>query len=233
MKLKNFIKQKYIHLTLAILALMNIVPLVDNALPWQLGVSAIFFMVVLLAVRTLILRRSLYFIVAGIALIAFLCDVAGILIKESPHYLKIMNLIGAFAYLFFICLAIIVIIKDVVRIRKITLDEVSGAIAGYLLLALFWAIVYSILCFFKTDAFVGTEMPLRLIDFFYFSVITLTTLGYGDIVPHCQIAKMLTSQEAISGIMYMAILLGSIVGQYVSQAIMGEGKKTKDEGCKT
>ncbi len=51
----------------------------------------------------------------------------------------------------------------------------------------------------------------------YFSFTTLTTLGYGDIIPMSSLAKMLTNFEAIIGQLYPAILISILVGSYLSQ----------------
>ena len=51
----------------------------------------------------------------------------------------------------------------------------------------------------------------------YFSFVTLTTLGYGDITPAIPLAKFLTYMEAMVGVLYIAILVASLVGARVSR----------------
>ena len=63
-----------------------------------------------------------------------------------------------------------------------------------------------------------TEMvsPLRNPDWIYFSFVTITTLGYGDITPVTQTAKTLSFTEAIVGQFYIAVLVAGLVSAYIS-----------------
>lgn len=60
------------------------------------------------------------------------------------------------------------------------------------------------------------EEATTFLDLLYYSYVTMTTLGFGDITPATRIASALTYLEAISGVMYVAILVASLVGAYAS-----------------
>lgn len=90
-----------------------------------------------------------------------------------------------------------------------------GAIALYLLLGLIWSAWYGILLQFIPNAFEGinfVDWETNGGDLTYFSFVTLTTLGYGDISPISPLAKVLVVLEAMAGMFFLAIVVASLVG---------------------
>jgi uncharacterized membrane protein len=82
-----------------------------------------------------------------------------------------------------------------------------------------WSIAYSVLEYFQPGSFKGlTElaMPAWNPDWIYFSFVTITTLGYGDITPLTQTARSLSFAEAITGQFYIAVLVAGLVSAYIS-----------------
>jgi voltage-gated potassium channel len=99
---------------------------------------------------------------------------------------------------------------------EITLNRLYGGISVFIMLGMCWSIIYMYLIWLKPDAFAGAifdspDNPLYW-DMIYFSFVTLTTLGFGDITPVDPIARALTYTEAIVGQLYIAILIGTLVG---------------------
>jgi hypothetical protein len=114
------------------------------------------------------------------------------------------------------------IIAEVARLRTVTLDTIFGAGCGYLLLGLVWAFAYSIINVLAHPAFIFTNVPSlpagadlvqqsRLVNLFYFSFITLTSTGFGDILPMAAAAKAFAVCEVIVGQFYVAILVARLV----------------------
>jgi hypothetical protein len=62
----------------------------------------------------------------------------------------------------------------------------------------------------------------------YFSYISLTTVGYGDITPVSNVARMLSAAEAMTGTLFMAVLISRLVSMYSSQSPQEPGKKSND-----
>lgn len=114
----------------------------------------------------------------------------------------------------------------VLRQKTITADTVYGALSVYLLLGMTWAFgytgieAYSPGSFF-IDADYNVDGLLNQRDFFYYSFVTLTTLGYGDILPISHTARMLAIGEAACGVLYTATLVASVVSRLKLQH--GEG----------
>lgn len=110
------------------------------------------------------------------------------------------------------------IMRDIVPESRVTVSTIFGAIATYMLAILYWASLYSVLATLDAEAFGGAIGPkYGVMDFLYYSAITQTTVGYGDIVPVSQFARSLASMEGLTGQLFIAILVGWLVGRAVSQ----------------
>ncbi len=130
------------------------------------------------------------------------------------------HLLGV-AFLFLIVGATL---TELFRAEEISVDIVLGTMAGYLLLGTAWAFIYSFISLVSPGAFsVGEELPVfvasndsRLSVFIYYSFVTLTTVGFGDMTPVSQAARTLSWLEAVVGQLYIATLVAGIVGIVVS-----------------
>jgi len=94
-------------------------------------------------------------------------------------------------------------------------NKIVGAICIYLLMGLVWTLSYLFIAQAMPGAFNGLEQVIwyeNFADVAYYSFVTLTTLGYGDISPVIPIARFLVYMEAIVGVFYMAILVASLIG---------------------
>ena len=111
-----------------------------------------------------------------------------------------------------------VILAHVLRARVVVADTLYGAASAYLLLALVWALGYAVLDTYQPGAFAGADARLAWDDFVYFSVVTLTTLGYGDIEPVTAEARSLVMLEVVVGVFYTTVVLARLVGLYIVQA---------------
>lgn len=109
-------------------------------------------------------------------------------------------------------LAVIVLVQ-VFAEGPITSRRIQGAIAAYLLLALMFAAAYGWINALVPDAFAGLKFeghdPMQ--GFVYFSFVTLTTTGYGDVTPVAAFARSLAMMEAVLGQLFPAILLARLV----------------------
>lgn len=111
-----------------------------------------------------------------------------------------------------------VMLRDVMRKEPVTTRKICGAICVYLMLGVIWAFGYAILDLSHPESFaIQLDSKGRMVDFVYFSFITLSTLGYGDIIPATAGAKSLASLEAIAGQFYLTILVARLVGLHISQ----------------
>lgn len=110
--------------------------------------------------------------------------------------------------------------KQVMFSGKIDSNKILGAVCLYMLLGLIWALLYTLAQLYFGGAFKGitptSEWYLVFPDFVYFSFVTLTTLGFGDIAPQLPITRFLVYFQAIVGQFYLAVLVASLVGSRMS-----------------
>lgn len=108
-----------------------------------------------------------------------------------------------------------IVLSQVLREGPVTIQRIQGAIAAYMLIALMFAAAYTLVDVYVTDAFSGTVHIVDRHDpfqrFIYFSFVTLTTTGYGDITPVASAARSLAMLEGLIGQMFPAILLARLV----------------------
>ena len=103
--------------------------------------------------------------------------------------------------------------------EEIDLNMIMGSICVYLLVGICWSIFYFFESIIHPGAFNGIDVEIgksRFTDLLYYSYVTLSTLGYGDITPVTPIARTLSFLEALFGQFYIAILVASFVGMHIS-----------------
>jgi hypothetical protein len=106
----------------------------------------------------------------------------------------------------------LLVLAQVFRAGPVTAHRIQGAIAVYLLLGLSWAATYELLSLVRPGAFAGSGMEGDTSrSWTYYSFVTLTTVGYGDITPVHPLARSLAVFEALTGQLYPAILLARLV----------------------
>src|SRR5262245_8203590 len=121
---------------------------------------------------------------------------------------------------FFVFTAAIVLRQALGRGMSVTIDTIAGAVSVYLLLAVIWALMFSLLEVvnpgsFRADGHMLTSTSRHRTvspELLYRSVVTLSTLGYGDVLPFTAQARMLAAIEAIIGQLYLAVLIARLVG---------------------
>jgi hypothetical protein len=117
--------------------------------------------------------------------------------------------------LLFMLSAAVMVGSHVLLTGTVDVNIIVGSVALYLLLGLIWSIFYTILLEFSPDAMRGIDAGLwydNLPATTYFSFVTLTTLGYGDISPATPIAEVIVILEAVTGMFYLAIIVASLIG---------------------
>jgi Ion channel len=104
-----------------------------------------------------------------------------------------------------------VVLALVLRRGPITTRRIEGAIAVYLLLGFSWAQAYELVALWHPGAFTGAVDGRGSLPWTYYSFVTLTTMGYGDIMPVHPLARAGAVLEALTGQLYLTILLARLV----------------------
>jgi len=150
--------------------------------------------------------------------------IATILVRIFPHsfyiYFVLVSLLIFFIGAFYSA------VKQVLFEGDIDGNKIIGSLTLYILLGLIWAMIYILILLTDPQAFSGIE-PGTWQEIFsrvaYYSFVTLTTLGYGDILPTNHISEFFVYMEAIIGVFYMAIIVSSLISLRLS-AIQEEKK---------
>lgn len=160
----------------------------------------------------------------AVALVAISLAVAGSL-TEVEWSLQAANLASGYLVL----ATCVSLLEYVLRRTRVTGDTVFGALAVYLAIGVLFGGVFTMMALETPTAFdppefvkFGGETAL-----YYYSFVTLTTLGFGDITPTSDLAQILTTLEAILGLVVIAVLVGRVVGLLVSQQATEEADQRR------
>jgi hypothetical protein len=103
------------------------------------------------------------------------------------------------------------LLARVFRPGRVTVHRLLGAVAVYVLLAVTWGTAYQLLLALRPEAIRGVAGPASLDEAMWLSFVTITTTGYGDVVPVAALPRSLAALEAMVGVLYPAILISRLV----------------------
>jgi len=129
-------------------------------------------------------------------------------------------MIGSISWLIFFAFVTWMELRSVLKQREITGETISMSISVYLLFALTWGILYSTIYQLQPNAFSITAIPVGELfaTFSYFSLTTISTIGFGDIAPLTLQSRYAAVAEGITGQFYLAILVARLVGMQMTQS---------------
>jgi hypothetical protein len=212
----NVGQTNFSYLLIALLILLIAIPLADDlglaGAPLVRGL--VFSMLLMVGIWSLkgggrYFTVGMTFVVSGVILNVLAINVPSLLLQV----VAIILLIG------FLLVATMFTMKQVATTNEISADRIVGAICVYLLLGVIWALAYTVLNFILPGSFSGfSPMGGQGWDseWLYFSFVTMTTLGYGDILPVSATARGFAYIQAIVGQFYIAVLVAGLVSAYVS-----------------
>ncbi len=109
----------------------------------------------------------------------------------------------------------VIFVRAVVLAPTVTTDTLAGAVSAYMLIGITYGLLYACIESVSPGSFRETVIPARPIhppDLIFFSFVSLTTVGYGDIIPWQGPARSLAILESITGVMYPAVLVARLIG---------------------
>jgi hypothetical protein len=207
-------KNKYTTLLNVLICLFLATSFLDYWLGW-LVLSLGFFGLSLVVLETLYLSKKMIFFLRAIAVIAFVLRIIDLF--ELSQFDVYISTVGYLGYALFMILAILVLQKRINTAKKVDNDIIKGGICIYLILGFLWTIFYLIIWRLDPSAFTGFTLDNNANrKLLYFSFTSLTTLGYGDILPVSRLAMALANLEAIFGQLYPAIAIAKLVSLYTN-----------------
>jgi hypothetical protein len=214
-------RQAYIEHRFGVLLVILVVLLAGPPILLGFGLSAVWFdgLLALLMVAIIVSlcferHQRLFSLVLGIPVLLSLGghalpEEASVPVLVAGHVCGVLFLFGASA----------LIVKSLFGTATLKFDSIFGAVCGFLFLGLGWAVLYSMIESFRpgsfaispklvTDGEVARPLPHVMT---YYSFITLTTVGYGDISPVSATTRTLAWMEAITGQFYVAVIVAGLV----------------------
>jgi len=139
----------------------------------------------------------------------------------------VLDLVFSFSFFFYNLFVVVFMVRHIAKSKKVNVTILINSINGYLLIGILGAVLLAmaerlqkLIYHLDTGAINfagGTAQGFH--DFLYFSFITLTTLGYGDVTPVSAFAKSVTLIIAVTGQLYLTILIAMLVGKFLSSSI--------------
>ncbi len=163
-----------------------------------------------------VIRNLLFAVVLGFPL-------AVPFVHYVPSFMFSLNL----SYILFFTFIFWEILKFLIRPGYINLDIISASACGYFLLIEISTFLMQLLFYANPDSFKGIDMSdpaATYIDLVYFSSITLTSIGFGDILPNVHYTKLVTAFFGIAGQFYSVVLVGILISKFTSSISEGTQK---------
>ncbi len=203
---------KTIFLLMSIVAFVFIFPIIDNEVIHDLFIT-ISYTLVLLSIFSIVgsMTKLLSYLVV-------LAVVANFLLLFYAD--RILGVISFLISTLTFTIATGVLIKHIAISKNVTVAIVIQAISGYLLIGIIGVLLNSILLAFDENAITLTIFGSKFSSVIYYSFITLTTIGYGEIVPQSVIARTISIFIGVCGQMYLTVIIALIVGKYLSLNLM-------------
>jgi len=202
------------ELLIALALLFVFFPFVEEVKGGDVIVSILLSLVLLSAVLAVADRK-------GAFLIAVVLAIPAIVGRWISHFRPdlVPPTVFLVAGLALIAFVVANLLRFVLRAPSVNTEVLCASISAYLMLGLLWTVAYWLVAQVNPNAFAfntntGTKETMVGFNAFYFSFITLSTVGYGDIAPVSRIARWLAATEAMTGLLYVTVLIARLVSLY-------------------
>jgi diacylglycerol kinase len=216
--IRNTLEGRFLSLLAAILVYLAIGPVLDKTKEFKFFLD-IFFSIILLAGIFAVSQKKRSTIIAFTFAIPSLVTVW---LRELTGGIALEITSSVLTTLFF-GYAVIVLLAFILNSTRVTHNVIYAALIGYLIMGLMWASIYSLIDTITPGSFKALQSSIdnpRLI-YLYFSYVTLTTLGYGDISPLTAPAYSFSILEAIIGQIYLTVLIARLVAMHITHSDRG------------
>ena len=215
---RSFVLGRYGSLLIVLVLLLVLEPFTEEGEIARFLIEFLFIAVLLAGLRAIQVRKDLFVFAIILLAVSLALGVVG---TTMDHTLAFALSIAGRS-LFMVLVALVILI-DLFRGNKVTGDTLAGAVCVYLMIALIWGFIFLLIEFLVPGSFSFTQGHARMqlwlsrefFPFFYFSLVTITTVGYGDMAPVAQAARSFATLEALCGQIYLTILVARLVGMYL------------------
>lgn len=153
----------------------------------------------------------------GLIVFALLLKFLSYLPSTPLPFDRAFEIFSTIIFLAFLSLSIYLILRELAVAEQVTADIIKGGICVYFLFGFLWASMYIVVYSFDANAFNAASTTVTSADLTHFSFTTLTTVGYGDIAPASEVARVLANLEGMVGVMYPTVFIARLVGLFSSR----------------
>jgi hypothetical protein len=210
-------KERFLGLLIFIVAMIIVGPLFEEFVGLSILIDALWTAIFVSAIYA-ISQKKRHILIAVLLALPML---GAIWTKHFVQY-KALIVIGSLCGAAFFLFAIIQMLIFIYSQKEVTRDLIVGAAVVYLFMALMWTFIFVVVETLHPGSF---NLPdgqglTATRQFVYYSFVTLTTLGYGDITPVTGLARSLCILEAVIGQLYLVVQVAWLVGVHVSQSML-------------
>ena len=209
-------KDRFLFLLISILCLLVIAPIFKGFVGIRILMD-IFFTSILISAVYAVSRKKYILLTAALLALPMLVSIWISHFVDMPFLVFVGDCFG----IAFIAFLVVVILSFIFSEHEVTINVIYASIVVYLLIAIMWAFIYLVLESIHPGSFATGEGQIeagrRL--YIYYSFVTITTLGYGDITPTTDLANSFSFLEAVTGQLYIAILIARLVGIHIVQSM--------------
>jgi hypothetical protein len=215
LRIPRFRRFTSVQLLIALTLLFFFFPFVEEVKGGDIIVSILLSLVLLCAVLAVADRKRVLVIAIALAIPA----IAG---RWISHFRPDLVPPPVFLTAGLVLIAFVVanLLRFVLRAPSVNVEVLCASISAYLMLGLLWTVAYWLVDQLTPGAFAFNtnegRQSISGFNAFYFSFVTLSTVGYGDITPVSKVARMLAAMEAMTGLLYVAVLIARLVAIYSS-----------------
>jgi len=198
-----------IILLVSILAFVFFFPIIDNQMIHDFFVT-VSYTLVLLSIFSIVEKKPILLTVSII--IAVIANIVMYFVSNG-----VVEIVAFSVSVVTFTMATIVLIKHVATNKNVTSAVIIQAISGYLLIGVIGVLLNAIMLNFNENAISFSQVGNRFSSVIYYSFITLTTIGYGEILPQTVPARSLSILIGASGQIYLTVVIALIVGKFLSR----------------
>ena len=210
-------KERFLSLLIFIIAMIIIGPLFEEFVGLSILIDILWTAIFISAIYAISQKKHHILIAVLLAL-----PMLGAIWTKYFVQHKALAVVGSLCGAAFFLLAIIQMLIFIYNHKEVTRDLIIGAAVVYLFMALMWAFIFVVVETLHPGSFNLPEGQdiVATRQFVYYSFVTLTTLGYGDITPITPLARSLCILEAVIGQLYLVVQVAWLVGVHVSQSVL-------------
>jgi hypothetical protein len=214
---------RFLQLTMLFIAWLLVYPRLERAWVAHVVLQILLFDLLLVTIWATPHWGRVHRLLVGFLLLSIGASIIALL-PLPQNWARVNAMVQGLLHLPILAACVTGILTFVFRAERPTLDGIFATVVSYLLITMIFGQLYDIALAWNPDALHLTvpldQMTLqaRSGEILYFSIVTMSTVGYGDVLPTSEFTRMLAAVEAVFGQFYVAVIVAVFVGMYAAQA---------------